>query len=255
MGIVTKLTINKWVDGGFVVKTSASPVPNRYSVGIAGFLLLTLCSCSSTRDNPDPHEEFNRDIHGLNLAIDKNILRPVAMTYKETLPDAARESISNFLINLKEPFYCLNYLLTLDDDRAANSFLRFIVNSTIGILGIFDIGEEMDLKKAETSHMGTLKKWDMPTGDYLVLPILGSSSTRDAIGEPISWFADPMGYIIGFPYMVAKAVLAAIGNRAENSDLVDSTIRDSFDLYSTTRSVYLQKYGNDEDSNDAEEND
>ncbi|MDR0580886.1 MAG: VacJ family lipoprotein [Holosporaceae bacterium] len=206
-------------------------------------LLFLLTSCSTTRDNPDPHKEFNKDMLGLNLAIDKNVLKPVSSTYKEVTPDVMRESISNFLINLKEPFYFLNYLVTAEGENATNALFRFVINSTIGIFGLFDIGEQIGLEKAETSHKSTLKKYGVPTGDYLVLPILGSSSTRDAIAEPISWFADPVGYFIGFPYMFAKAVLTIIHERAENSGMIDSVLRDSMDVYAITKNLYFQKYG------------
>jgi phospholipid-binding lipoprotein MlaA len=177
------------------------------------------------------------------LAIDKNVLKPVSSAYKEVTPDIMRESISNFLINLKEPFYFLNYLVTAEGENATNALFRFVINSTVGILGLFDIGEQIGLEKAETSHKSTLKKYDVPTGDYLVLPILGPSSTRDAIAEPISWFADPVGYFIGFPYMFAKAVLTIIHERAENSGMMDSMLRDSMDVYAIAKNLYFQKYG------------
>ncbi|MDR3187181.1 MAG: VacJ family lipoprotein [Holosporaceae bacterium] len=213
-------------------------------------ILFFLTSCSSSPDNPDPYEEFNRDMHELNMAIDENILEPVASTYNEVAADPVKESVSNFFMNLKEPFYCINYAATLDAEYAANSLFRFFINSIFGAFGLFDVAEQIGLEKAETSHRDTLKKLDVPTGDYLVLPVLGFSSTRDAIAEPISWFADPVGYFIGFPYMIAKAVLSTISDRAENSGAIDDVKENSFDLYSTTKSIYLQKYGNEEDSID-----
>jgi phospholipid-binding lipoprotein MlaA len=209
-----------------------------------------LASCSSSQDNPDPHEEFNRDMFELNMAIDENILEPAATTYKEVASDPVRESVSNFFMNLKEPFYCLNYAASADAEYATNSLFRFVINSVFGVLGLFDIAEQIGLEKAETSHRDTLKKWGVPTGDYLVLPVLGFSSTRDAVAEPISWFADPVGYVIGFPYMIAKAVLSTITDRAENSASIDEVKESSFDLYSTTRSIYLQKYDSEEENSD-----
>jgi phospholipid-binding lipoprotein MlaA len=205
--------------------------------------LFFLAACSATPEDPDPHVEFNKDMLEFNMALDRNILKPVASTYKDVVPDVLKESVSDFLINLKEPFYCLNYLVTCDAERALNSLFRFVINSTFGIIGFFDVGEQIGLEKAETSHQTTLKKLDVPTGDYLVLPILGSSSTRDAIAEPVAWFADPVGYFIGFPYMLAKYALTTISSRAENFNLINSTIHNSMNIYSTTKSMYLQKYG------------
>jgi phospholipid-binding lipoprotein MlaA len=204
---------------------------------------LFLVSCSQTFENSDPHEEFNRDMFELNVTLDKNILKPTAEGYQEITTEGVQKAVSNFLSNWKEPFYCLNYLARFEEEAAANSLFRFLINSIFGILGLFDIGEEMGLEKAETSHKDTLKKWEVPTGDYLVLPVFGSSSTRDAIAEPISWFADPVGYFIGFPYMLAKSILSMINERAENMELIDSTLSDSLDPYITVKSIYQQKYG------------
>jgi phospholipid-binding lipoprotein MlaA len=204
--------------------------------------LLLLSSCSETIDKEDPHEQFNRDVLEFNLTVDKNILKPTASAYKEALSDDVREIVLNFLTTWKEPFYFVNHILTAEGESACNSLFRFVFNSTLGVLGLFDVAGEIGLEKAETSHKDTLKKWGMPTGDYLVLPVIGFSSTRDAIAEPISWFADPVGYLIGFPYMFAKAVLSEISNRAENADTIDPIIDNSMDLYSTTRSMYLQRY-------------
>jgi phospholipid-binding lipoprotein MlaA len=134
-------------------------------------------------------------------------------------------------------------LISSESEYAANSLFRFVVNSTIGIFGLFDVGEQIGLEKREISYKSALKKIGMPTGDYLVLPILGSSSTRDAIAEPVSWFIDPVGYFIGFPYMLARALVTMVHDRSENSEFVDKTINDSMDLYSSMKSMYMQKYG------------
>jgi phospholipid-binding lipoprotein MlaA len=220
-------------------------------------ILSLLSACSATVDEPDPHKEFNKDMFEFNMAVDENILKPTASAYRENVPDAARESISNFLNNLKEPFYIVNHMAACDVENAANSLFRFVINSTLGILGLCDVGDQAGLNKTETSHRATLRKWGIPTGDYLVLPLLGPSSTRDAIAEPVSWFIDPVGYFIGFPYMLAKGALSIINDRAENSELIDSTKKNSINLYSTAKSLYQQKYGdnNEEDADPSEESD
>ncbi len=206
-------------------------------------LLLALTSCASEPEKIDPHAEFNRDMLRLNLALDKNVLRPAAMAYKESTADGVRDSISNALSNIKEPYFFLNYLFAGDAEHATNSLFRFVINSTLGLFGLFDVGSEIGLEKAETSYKDTLRTLEVPTGDYIVLPVFGFSSTRDTIAEPVSWFADPVSYVIGFPYMLAKAALHAISDRAENSESIDRMIRDSMDLYSSTKNMYFQKYG------------
>jgi len=215
------------------------------------FLLLT--ACSATQDNPDPHKKFNQDMMEFNLCLDRNILRPTASGYKNSTPEGVRRFVSNFLSNLNEPLYCLNYILAAEGQYATNSFFRFFINSTVGLFGLFDVAEIIGINKEETSYRSTLKKWDIPTGDYLVLPILGSSFTRDAIAEPISWYADPMSYCIGFPYMFAKTVLSMINDRAENLETMDNFINNSMNIYSSAKSIYIQKYGNlpeEEDDDD-----
>ncbi|MDR2681698.1 MAG: VacJ family lipoprotein [Holosporaceae bacterium] len=205
--------------------------------------LLLLISCASDPKQEDPLEEHNRGALELNLMLDRNILRPVAVTYKECLATGVRHSVANMLSNLNEPYHCVNYVLLFDGENVANSLFRFFINSTIGIFGIFDVADAMGLPKKEVSLKDTLRKKEIPTGSYLVLPILGSSSTRDAIAEPVSWLINPVGYLIGFPYMLAKTVLHGISDRAENAEVIDSIIKDSMDLYSTTKNIYIQKYG------------
>ncbi|MDR2794313.1 MAG: VacJ family lipoprotein [Holosporaceae bacterium] len=205
-------------------------------------LLLLLVSCASDPHHDDSLEEYNRGALELNLAVDRNILRPVALTYKELLNAEVRYSVANMLSNLNEPFYGVNYVLSFEAENATNSLFRFFINSTIGILGIFDVAGTIGLPKKEVSFKDTLRKKEISTGNYLVLPILGSSSTRDAIGEPVAWMINPVGYFICFPYMLAKTILQEVSNRAENSEIIDSIIKDSMDLYSTTKNIYLQKY-------------
>ncbi|MDR1236512.1 MAG: VacJ family lipoprotein [Holosporaceae bacterium] len=224
------------------------------NVGIV--LLMFLVACSATRENPDPHRGFNKDMLEFNLMADKKVLKPAAETYQGVTSDAVREGVSNFLQNLKEPFFFVNYSLAGEAECAASSLFRFSINSTIGILGFLDIAERIGLSKKETSFKTTLKKWGVPTGDYLVLPLLGASSTRDTISEPIAWYADPVGYYIGFPYMLAKAILSTISDRAENSKIIDANLNNTMDPYFSIRSLYLQKYGTDDVDNteDAEDN-
>jgi phospholipid-binding lipoprotein MlaA len=215
-------------------------------------ILLVLAACSTTQDNPDPHKEFNQDMLDLNLTLDENLLKPTAEGYKAVSNEGARDSISNFFNNLKEPYYLVNYVLSGDAEYAANSLFRFVVNSTFGILGLFDVAQEMGLDKNETSHKTTLKKWGIPTGDYLVLPIFNASSTRDAIAEPVSWFMDPVGYVIGPWWMAGKFVASAISDRAENGKIYDS-VHESMSPYSMVKSFYEQKYGDDASEEDNSE--
>lgn len=207
------------------------------------FFLLLLSSCSEYPEKEDPNVEFNRDMMNFNLAVDENVLRPVSYVYKEGTSATIRESIGSFLSNLKEPYYMLNYILAGDPEHAVNSLFRFVTNTIFGAFGFADVGGYVGLGRAETSYKETLTALGVDTGNYLMLPIFGPSSTRDAVGEVVSWFCDPVSYVIGFPYMLGKAVLTAVNDRAENYDVLDRSINGSMDIYSVTRSLYFQKYG------------
>lgn len=206
------------------------------------FLLLLLISCSSTSEK-DPHSEFNKDMLELNLMLDKNILRPTSFIYKEATSDDFRNRASNFFENLKEPYYLVNYIVSFRAEKAFNSFFRFFVNSLFGFLGLFDVAEKMGIQKQITGYKDTLHYMGISAGNYLILPILGSNSTNYVIGEPISWLSDPLSYIIGFPYMIAKSLLDTINTRAQNSQAVDDILNGLMDTYSVTKNLYLQEYG------------
>ena len=206
-------------------------------------ILLLLNACSDAPESEDPHSEFNRDMLNFNLALDENIVHPVSDVYKEGTSDTARYAIGSFLNNLKEPYYMLNYLIAGEPEKATNALFRFVTNSVFGAAGFADVGSYVGLDRSETSYKETLTKLGIDTGDYLVLPVLGPSSTRDAIGEVGSWFCDPVGYVIGFPWMLGKAALTIINDRAENSEALDKALKETMDIYAVTKNMYFQKYG------------
>lgn len=207
------------------------------------WLLLLLSACSDSPEKEDPHQEFNKDMLNFNLVLDENIVHPVSDVYKEGTSDTARYAIGSFLNNLKEPYYMLNYLIAGNPEKAANALFRFVTNSVFGACGFADIGSYVGLDRSETSYKETLTELGIDTGDYLVLPIFGPSSTRDAIGEVASWFCDPVGYVIGFPWMLGKAALTVVNDRAENSETLDKALKETMDIYSVSKSMYFQKYG------------
>lgn len=207
--------------------------------------LLLISACMSTPEDPDPHRCFNEAMLDVNLSLDDNLLKPASHVYKSITNKPVRMMVSNFLDNLNEPFYLVNYTAQIDGENVASSFFRFLVNSTVGFFGFFDIAELIGVPKHSTGYKETLHKMEVPHGDYIVLPIFGFSSTRDTIAEPIFWFADPVSYIIGWPWAVSKSALQMVIDRHENSEMIDSMIAESEDLYAKTRSIYLQKYGNE----------
>ena len=227
----------------YYARNVVSVMKNFVFVGV----LLGLVGCANTsddeRENEDPYQRFNRGAFEFNIKLDENVLRPVAYRYKELTPDNFQTMMSNGLSNLKEPFYAVNYVLCFDADSATTSLFRFGLNSTLGFFGLLDVAADYGVPRAETSHSATLTKIGVPTGNYIYLPILGSSSVRDTIAEPISWFADPVGYFIGPIYMLTKAAMSAVSYRAENMEFIDSSLKDVADPYSSLKSIYFQQYG------------
>ena len=207
------------------------------------WLLFLLSACSDSPESDDPHREFNKDMLNFNLALDENVVHPVSDVYKEGTSDTARYAIGSFFNNLKEPYYMLNYIIAGNPEKAANALFRFVTNSVFGACGFADVGSYVGLDRSETSYKETLTELGVDTGDYLVLPVFGPSSTRDAIGEVASWFCDPVGYVIGFPWMLGKAALTVVNDRAENSETLDKALKETMDIYSVTKSMYFQKYG------------
>lgn len=209
------------------------------------YIALILAGCSSVPGDEDPYREFNEASLDFNLTLDRNVLRPVSCGYKNITTEGIRESVSDFLDNLKEPFYSINYAISGEGELFANSLFRFVVNSVFGVLGLFDVAEHVGLQKRSTTYKETLTKLEMGNGSYIMLPVFGASSVRDTIAEPISWFADPVSYFIGWPLALTKAAAGIISDRAANSKQLDSMIKSTSekDLYLITRSAYLQKYG------------
>lgn len=205
--------------------------------------LLFVVACVSTQEDPDPHKCFNEAMLEVNLSLDKNVLKPVSEIYGGITCEPIQTMVSNFLDNLKEPSHLVNYTLQADGENMAMSFFRFLLNSTIGMLGFFDVAELMGVPKHSTGYKDTLRKMEVPHGDYIMLPVFGASSTRDTIAEPISWFADPVSYFVGLPLTLSKAVFQMVVDRHDNAKLIDSEMEDPESLYPKIRSVYLQRYG------------
>jgi phospholipid-binding lipoprotein MlaA len=131
--------------------------------------------------NPDPLEGFNRAMYTFNDTLDGVLLKPLATAY-QTLPDPIEKSVGNFFSNLGDPLNALNNLLQGKFDVAVNDLMRFVINTTIGIGGIFDVASEAQMAKSDEDFGQTLAVWGVDSGPYLVLPFFGPSTIRDAAG-------------------------------------------------------------------------
>ena len=164
---------------------------------IAGLFLITLAGgCASTGgstgDVSDPLEPLNRQVFAFNEAADQAVIGPVTEVYVTVTPELAREGVSNALSNLNSPVVFANDVLQGEPVRAAETFYRFLVNSTIGVLGVFDPAAEFGVERHSEDFGQTLAVWGVGEGPFLVLPLMGPSNLRDATGRGVDAFIDPL---------------------------------------------------------------
>lgn len=193
----------------------------------------------------DPLEGFNRAMFGVHQAMDKAILRPVAMGYKHAVPKPVRSGLRNLLSNLTEPFIFVNFLLQGKPGKAAETFARFAVNSTLGIAGLFDLAKRKDfnLPHRPNGFGTTLAIYGVKAGPYLFLPFIGPTTLRDMLGKPADDGLLPLA--IGRPfstweYQLSTGLVNGLDMRAEADAELRALFGDAIDPYATLRSVYLQ---------------
>jgi phospholipid-binding lipoprotein MlaA len=188
----------------------------------------------------DPLEVPNRMFFAFNEAVDFMIIRPVAVTYRFIVPTGVRNSVRNFLRNLRTPVILANDLLQGDLDRAEITFTRFFINSTIGLLGVFDIAAESGFAYHDEDFGQTMGTYGAGEGFYLVLPILGPSSLRDGGGRIVDILLDPLTYLAPQEVGLGRAVATGIDYRSRNIEELDELKADSLDFYARIRSLYRQ---------------
>lgn len=202
-----------------------------------------LGGCATTADNPDPWEPMNRKFHSFNLTLDRVIMQPVAETYVKILPQRIRTVISNFYDNLRMPKIILNGLLQGKGIQALDDTGRFIMNSTLGIGGLFDLASDVNLPLHDEDFGQTFAVWGIPQGPYLELPFIGPSTTRDVWDIPLSIYTNPLNplFDISSAYTIPVSVVGAVNARARV--LAATRFRDesALDTYVFQREAFLQR--------------
>lgn len=191
----------------------------------------------------DPLETYNRGMFQLNKGLDKIVLKPVASMYNDLTPNWCQDRVTSFFQNLHEPVNIGNSILQGDVTGAANSIGRFITNTILGLGGLFDVAYQAseDLKYNRQDFGLTLRSYGADTGPYLVLPVIGPSSFRDAPSLLIDYAADPFNHYAKRKLIVAKTVTDMIVTRAQLLEALEKIEETSIDEYSTIRSIYFQK--------------
>lgn len=196
----------------------------------------------------DPLEVPNRLIFAMNQAVDTVALKPAAATYRFLLPEVLRDSIQNATRNLGGPVTLANDVLQGNFGRAETTLVRFLVNSTVGVLGLFDVAADWGYEHHEEDFGQTLGTYGAGEGFYLVLPILGPSSLRDGGGlvvdtllNPVTWIAAE--YDLEGEFLAVR-VVEGIDERSRNIETIEDLQSDAIDFYARVRSLYRQSRRN-----------
>ena len=191
-------------------------------------------------------ETFNEAMFDVNLWLDEKLLRPVARSYEKVVPEGARLGARRFFLNLGFIPRAANSLLQLKFDGAAREVSRFMLNTTIGGLGFFDVAKnQFGIQESNEDFGQTLGHYGVEDGGYLVLPFLGPSTVRDTVGFVIDGAMDPKQYILSgthnFAISSGTTVTNAVNERSLNLELFEQVDRFSLDLYSVVQDFYLQR--------------
>ena len=233
--------------------------PRITAVLMASLAVVGLSACATAPTDPaaraefeaenDPIEPFNRAVFAFNLQMDKMFLKPAGIVYRETLPQPVRTGVGNFLSNLRSPVVLANDLLQGEMDRAGNTASRFVINTTVGVLGVWDAATHFGIPGHSEDFGQTFGVWGVGEGFYLVLPIFGPSNPRDTAGLLLEYYVDPFNLwmreenIEG--WIFARSLVTGIDYRSRNLETLDELERTSLDYYVAIRSLYRQRRANE----------
>lgn len=202
--------------------------------------VLTGCASGPRSDPRDPWEPFNRSMWTFNEGLDKAVLRPVAETYKEVTPNLVRRGVNNFFANLTDLWSFVNNSLQLKPREAMESLTRFNLNTFFGLGGLLDIASEAGIERHREDFGQTLGRWGVPSGPYLVVPLLGPSTLRDTAARAINATGDPVYYVSDVVTRNSLYVLRVVDLRASLLRAGNVLEEAALDRYTFTRDVYLQ---------------
>ncbi|MGH8502197.1 MAG: MlaA family lipoprotein [Gammaproteobacteria bacterium] len=218
---------------------------SRWRGGLAALLsCVVICGCATTRGPPDegdPLERYNRAVFRFNDALDRAILKPVARGYRRYTPEPFNIAISNFFSNLGDVGVAVNNLLQLKVVNAASDVGRLAINSTLGIGGLFDVGSRFGLGKHEEDFGQTLGYWGVPSGPYLMLPLLGPSTIRDTPGRVVDGYLDPVVYLNGDVERIGLIGVRLVDYRADLLSTEETLDEIALDRYIAIRNAFLDR--------------
>lgn len=213
----------------------AAPAPADPSADEA---LLQELDAAETTSYWDPLEPGNRVIFDMNEYADRWVIGPIADAYQFVMPDPAERAVRRMFRNLKEPISFANHLLQFRPDPAGHNLVRFCLNSTVGLAGIFDVATPLGVPSYPTDFGGTLYRYGTPAGPYLVLPLFGPTTTRDTFGDFVDGSVMPERYLLSTTFQILLTTGNGITARAEATDGLEALRDGSIDFYAALRSAY-----------------
>lgn len=207
--------------------------------------IVTLASGCATvaedqRVDYDPWEGLNRGTHAVNDTVDRATLKPLAKGYRKIVPEPVRNGVTNFSRNLFTPRSAINNFLQGKPKDGFSELARFVVNTTVGVGGIFDIATESGVEPKTEDFGQTAAVWGVPQGPYVVIPFLGPSTLRDAALIPLDVTADPLYHYDGKQSVRNSLYAIRLVNLRSRVLSIEELLQDSADPYVTIRESYLQ---------------
>ena len=206
-------------------------------------LLLFAAGCATVQspDARDPWESMNRSVFSFNDKVDRIVLKPVATAYRNVVPDAVQKGVNNFFGNLGDVWSAVNNALAGRRQETGDSIGRVVVNSTVGILGIFDVASDMKIPRHKADFGTTLGRWGVKPGPYVVLPVLGPATLREVAALPVDYKANLTNQFSEAATRDTLMVLDLVATRARYLRATDTADGAALDAYSFIRDAYLQR--------------
>ena len=227
----------------------------RFSKYIIMLMLVGVAGCASTVKGgavaeETPLESYNRAMFSFNNKLDKYVIRPVAKGYRAVTNEFVRQRVTNFFNNIEEPVSAVNHILQGEFENSGNNLGRFVLNTTLGGVGLFDVASTVGLEQKKTGFDETLATWCVPDGPFVVLPVMGPSTPRAATGFVVDGYSSPMYWMAqesdgedAWAVYYGAAGLKYLNLMAENVKMLESLEEGSVHYYEAVKSAYLQNRG------------
>jgi phospholipid-binding lipoprotein MlaA len=212
--------------------------PRAFAQASDAEVMAELDAAEKTDSYPDPIEGVNRVTLGVNEELDRFVIAPISRGYSAVMPDPAELAVRRVFKNLGEPISFLNHTLQLEPWRAGETLGRFVMNTIGGIGGLIDIATPAGLPEHRADFGGTLHRYGTPSGPYLVVPVMGPSTARDAVGDLVDGVLVPQRYLLSGASQIALGTSSGISARTEYGQSLEALREQSIDFYAALRTAY-----------------